>query len=166
MSRNRVGAPTDRSRREGCSYRTSHDVFSSAYLEDRLPESDAWEDVDEDELRAAFDEIRACWERVGESTASESRTRLEEAFVRPVFRALGHSFVRNERTDRTRHRADYVFLESDDARDAFDCTEAGGSSDGDEGGGSGGRDEDGDSGDEAIVAIADVRRWDRALEAR
>ncbi|WP_226041249.1 TaqI-like C-terminal specificity domain-containing protein [Natrinema sp. DC36] len=172
MSRNRVGAPIDSSRREGCNYRTSHDVFSSAYLEDRLPETDVWEEIDEDELRMAFEEIRTCWERVGKSTASESRTRLEETFVRPVFQALGHSFVRTERPDRTRYRPDYVFLESDDARDAFDCTEDGDSSDSDEDEGSGDGDENGDSGDndnsgdEAIVAIADVRHWERALEAR
>ncbi|MFB1063307.1 Eco57I restriction-modification methylase domain-containing protein [Natrinema sp. H-ect4] len=156
MSRNRVGAPTDRSRREGCPYRTSHDVFSSAYLEDRLPETDAWDEINEDDLRAAFDESSACWERVRETAASESRSRLEEAFVRPVFRTLGHSFVRDERLDRTRHRPDYVFLESDDARDAFECTGADGNDD---------SHGNGDN-DEAIVAIADVRRWERALEAR
>ncbi|PGF15126.1 restriction endonuclease [Natrinema sp. CBA1119] len=131
-------------------------MFSSAYLEDHLPETDAWDKIDEDELRAAFDEISACWERVRETVANESRSRLEEAFVRPVFRTLGHSFVRDERTDRTQHRADYVFLESDGARDVFECTGADGNDD---------SHGNGDN-DEAIVAIADVRRWERALEAR
>uniref|UniRef100_A0A7D6GME7 site-specific DNA-methyltransferase (adenine-specific) n=1 Tax=Natrinema zhouii TaxID=1710539 RepID=A0A7D6GME7_9EURY len=133
-------------------------MFSSAYLEDRLPETDAWEGTDEDELRAAFDEISACWERAGETTASESRSRLEETFVRPVFRTLGIPFVRRERTDRTQHRPDYVFFESDDVCDAFDCTEADGDGDSDGNG-------DGDE-DEDAVAIADIRRWERALESR
>ncbi|SER74599.1 Eco57I restriction-modification methylase domain-containing protein [Natrinema salaciae] len=130
-------------------YRTNCGLFSTRYLEAELPETDAWNAVDRDELRAAYDEIDDRWERLREGPATETAARLEAAFVRPVFRTLGIPFEADGRTDRPRQRPDYAFFDATaTARDAVDRRDGGGDFYAD------------------AVAVADVRRWDRPLDTR
>ena len=44
-------------------YRTNRDLFSNYYLDEHLPETEAWNELSVDELRAAKDDILELWER-------------------------------------------------------------------------------------------------------
>ncbi|WP_188880334.1 Eco57I restriction-modification methylase domain-containing protein [Halarchaeum grantii] len=130
-------------------YRTNRDLFSNHYLEEHLPETEAWEAVSDAELEAARAEIRDLWEREKETAPKRNESQLERAFIRPMFEALGIPFEVEESTSRTQRRPDYGFFETDQAaRDAFDRREEGGDF------------------YENAVAVADAKRWGRALDTR
>jgi len=130
-------------------YRTNRDLFSNHYLEDHLPDTDAWNRVSEAELRDAHERITSLWERERDTAPKRNESQLEETFIRPVFRALGIPFEVEETVERGQRRPDYGFFESEEAaRGAF-----------------GRRDEGGDF-YESAVAVADAKRWGRGLDTR
>ena len=131
------------------SYRTNRDLFSNYYLDEHLPETEAWEEFSDDELREAKADIMDLWEREQGTAPKRNESQLEEKFIRPMFRKLGIPFEVEESTSRTQRRPDYGFFESEDAaRGAFDR-----------------REEGGDFYKDA-VAVADAKRWDRPLDTR
>ncbi len=131
------------------SYRTNRDLFSNHYLNEHLPETEAWDELSEDELREAKDDIMELWEREKETAPKRNESQLEEKFIRPMFRKLGIPFEVEESTSRTQRRPDYGFFESDDAaRGAFER-----------------REEGGDFYKDA-VAVADAKRWGRPFDTR
>ncbi|WP_049934049.1 Eco57I restriction-modification methylase domain-containing protein, partial [Halarchaeum acidiphilum] len=130
-------------------YRTNRDLFSNHYLDDHLPDTEEWNDVSEDELRDAYDRIHSLWEREQDTAPQRNESQLEEKFIRPMFRELGIPFEVEESVDRGARRPDYGFFESEDAaRTAFQ------------------RREEGDDFYENAVAVADAKRWGRALDTR
>jgi len=130
-------------------YRTNRDLFSNHYLDEHLPETEAWEAIDDDALREAYDEVLDLWEREKDTAPKRNESQLEEKFVRPMFRKLGIPFEVEESTSRTQRRPDYGFFETDEAaREAFKRREAGGDF------------------YENAVAVADAKRWGRPLDTR
>ncbi|MGQ3328069.1 Eco57I restriction-modification methylase domain-containing protein [Halorubrum sp. FL23] len=130
-------------------YRTNRDLFSNYYLDEHLPETEEWNEVDDDELEAAYDEIVALYDREKSTAPKRNESQLEEKFIRPMFRKLGIPFEVEESTSRTQRRPDYGFFETEDAaRDAFERREGGGDF------------------YENAVAVADAKRWGRPLDTR
>jgi hypothetical protein len=137
--------------------RTNRDLFSTAFLRERLPETTAWTDVDEPELHATRETIRELWETEAVQTTDGSR--VEDRFVQPVLDTLGVRYSRADRVESGEssspgaeigcsHRPpDYT----------FPVSEAG-----DRGSGEGGQLESGDN--REPIAVADVTRWGRSLD--
>jgi type II restriction/modification system DNA methylase subunit YeeA len=130
-------------------YRTNRDLFSNYYLDEHLPETEAWDELSDDELREAKADIMDLWEREKGTAPKRNESQLEEKFIRPMFRKLGVPFEVEESTSRTQRRPDYGFFESEDAaRSAFTRREEGGDFYKD------------------VVAVADAKRWGRPLDTR
>ena len=130
-------------------YRTNRDLFSNYYLDEHLPETEEWDEVDDDKLEAAYDEIVDLYEREKSTAPKRNESQLEEKFIRPMFRKLGIPFEVEESTSRTQRRPDYGFFETENAaRDAFERREGGGDF------------------YENAVAVADAKRWGRPLDTR
>ncbi|SER35735.1 class I SAM-dependent DNA methyltransferase [Natrinema salaciae] len=130
-------------------YRTNRDLFSNHYLDEHLPETDAWDEVSDETLREAYEAINELWEREKTTAPKRNESQLEETFIRPLFRTLGIPFEVEESTSRTRRRPDYGFFETEDAtRRAFERREEGGDF------------------YEGSVAVADAKRWGRPLDTR
>ncbi|WP_435317642.1 Eco57I restriction-modification methylase domain-containing protein [Haloarchaeobius sp. TZWSO28] len=130
-------------------YRTNRDLFSNYYLDEHLPETEEWDEVSDDELREAREEILELWNREKSTAPKRNESQLEEKFIRPMFRKLGIPFEVEESTSRTQRRPDYGFFESEDAaRGAFERREEGGDFYKD------------------TVAVADAKRWGRPLDTR
>ena len=130
-------------------YRTNRDLFSNHYLTEHLPETEAWDELSDEELTEAREDIMALWEREKETAPQRNESQLEEKFIRPMFRKLGIPFEVEESTSRTQRRPDYGFFASEDAaRSAFQR-----------------REENGDFYQNA-VAVADAKRWGRPLDTR
>jgi type II restriction/modification system DNA methylase subunit YeeA len=130
-------------------YRTNRDLFSNYYLDEHLPETEEWGEVDDDELEAAYDEIVNLYDQEKSTAPKRNESQLEEKFIRPMFRKLGIPFEVEESTSRTQRRPDYGFFETEDAaRDAFERREGGGDF------------------YENAVAVADAKRWGRPLDTR
>ncbi|MDL0123783.1 class I SAM-dependent DNA methyltransferase, partial [Halobacterium salinarum] len=109
------------------SYRTNRDLFSNYYLDEHLPETEAWDELSDDELRDAKADIMELWEREKETAPKRNESQLEEKFIRPMFRKLGIPFEVEESTSRTQRRPDYGFFDSAEAsRSAFERREEGG----------------------------------------
>jgi type II restriction/modification system DNA methylase subunit YeeA len=131
------------------SFRTNRDLFSNHYLDEHLPETEAWEKVAEAELQEAREEILELWNREKDTAPQRNESQLEEKFIRPMFRKLGIPFEVEEKTSRTQRVPDYGFFESEEAaRKAFDRREEGGNF------------------YEDAVAVADAKRWGRPLDTR
>jgi type II restriction/modification system DNA methylase subunit YeeA len=130
-------------------YRTNRDLFSNYYLDEHLPETEAWDELSDEDLREAKADIMDLWEREKGTAPKRNESQLEEKFIRPMFRKLGIPFEVEESTSRTQRRPDYGFFESEDAaRGAFER-----------------REEGGDFYKDA-VAVADAKRWGRPLDTR
>ena len=80
------------------SYRTNRDLFSNYYLEEHLPGSEAWEQVDDETLRSAYDEIEELYELERDTAPKRNESQLEEKFIRPMFRKLEIPFEVEQRT--------------------------------------------------------------------
>ena len=129
-------------------YRTNRDLFSNYYLDEHLPETEEWDEVTDEELQQAYDDIKGLWDREKSTAPKRNESQLEEKFIRPMFRKLGIPFEVEESTSRTQRRPDYGFFETEDAaRDAFE------------------RREEGDFYENA-TAVADAKRWGRPLDTR
>ncbi|MFC5279516.1 Eco57I restriction-modification methylase domain-containing protein [Halorubrum rubrum] len=134
---------------QSLTYRTNRDLFSNHYLDEHLPETEAWEAVDDGELRAAREGILDLYESEKGTAPKRNESQLEEKFIRPMFRKLSIPFEVEESTSRTQRRPDYGFFESEDAaRNAFERRETGGDF------------------YEDAVAVADAKRWGRPLDTR
>ncbi|QRV16316.1 N-6 DNA methylase [Haloterrigena salifodinae] len=130
-------------------YRTNRDLFSNHYLDEHLPETEEWDQVSDEELQEAYEDIKDLWEREKSTAPKRNESQLEEKFIRPMFRELGIPFEVEESTDRTQRRPDYGFFDSEEAaRDAFDRREEGGDF------------------YKNSVAVADAKRWGRPLDTR
>ena len=130
-------------------YRTNRDLFSNHYLDKHLPETEAWEEVDDEELEAAREEILDLYDRERDTAPERTEASLEEKFIRPIFRKLCIPFEVEETVSRGQRRPDYGFFKTEDAaRNAFDR-----------------REETGDFYENAI-AVADAKRWGRPLDTR
>ncbi|MDB2288664.1 Eco57I restriction-modification methylase domain-containing protein [Halorubrum ezzemoulense] len=130
-------------------YRTNRDLFSNYHLDEHLPETEAWNEIDKEEIQAAYDEIKELWDEQKDTVERRNESQLEEKFIRPMFRKLGIPFEVEESANETQRRPDYGFFETEaDATDAFQ------------------RREDGGDFYQNAVAVADAKRWGRKLDTR
>jgi len=130
-------------------YRTNRDLFSNYYLDEHLPETEAWDALSDEDLREARADIMDLWEREKNTASKRNESQLEEKFIRPMFRKLDIPFEVEESTSRTQRRPDYGFFDTEvAARDAFERREEGGNF------------------YENAVGVADAKRWGRSLDTR
>ena len=73
-------------------YRTNRELFSNYYLDEYLPETEAWDEVREDELQEVYDDILSLWMREKSTAPKRNESQLEEKFIRPMFGKLGIPF--------------------------------------------------------------------------
>ncbi|WP_142860313.1 Eco57I restriction-modification methylase domain-containing protein [Salinigranum halophilum] len=126
-------------------YRTNRDLFSNHYLTEHLRQTEPWKEVDEAEVREAYDEIRDLWTDKQDRVADYNEAQLERNFIRPVFDILGIPFEIEETVMRTARRPDYGFFPSTEAADAaFDRADF----------------------YEEAIAVADAKYWGRELDTR
>ena len=64
-------------------------LFSLHYLEHRLPDHPEWSE----DPRAAFEAVRALWQRARQHGDTWNEAQTEDEFVRPILEALGWTFV-------------------------------------------------------------------------
>jgi type II restriction/modification system DNA methylase subunit YeeA len=126
-------------------YRTNRDLFSNHYLTDHLRDTEPWNEVDDTEVREAYDEIRDLFEDKRDRVEDYNEAQLERNFIRPVFEIIGVSYEIEETVERNARRPDYGFFETDEAADAaFDRNNF----------------------YEEAIAVADAKRWGRKLDTR
>ncbi|RDZ35620.1 restriction endonuclease [Haloferax sp. Atlit-47N] len=132
-------------------YRTNRDLFSNYYLDEHLPETEEWDEVSDEELQEAYDDVVSLWDDIKDDLRSyeQNESRLEDDFIRPIFRTLGIPYVVEETVHRTQRRPDYGFFESESAiTQAYERREEGGDF------------------YETALAVADAKRWGRPLDTR
>jgi len=98
----------------------NNNLFSDHYLNDVVPTLALWQDpVLHTQVRALRDELREVLANV--QPASLSEPQLEEQWIKPILRKLGHHFaVQVNIRFRDKHRTpDYVFAASTEAVNAF-----------------------------------------------
>lgn len=94
---------------------TNQNLFSTNYLENRLPETDLWKEADESAAQilqavtAAYHDIRSLKLGPGEEAS------LEDRFIRPIFKALGFTWHPQPVTPRgsKKKRPDYALFASE-----------------------------------------------------
>jgi type II restriction/modification system DNA methylase subunit YeeA len=130
-------------------YRTNRDLFSNYYLDEYLPETEAWDELGDETLQSAYEEIKRLWDRERDTAPQRNEAQLEARFIRPMFRKLGIPFEVEESARGTQRRPDYAFFETEDAaRSAFERREEGGDF------------------YRNATAVADAKRWGRPLDTR
>ncbi len=123
----------------------NRDLFSNHYLTDHLRQTEAWQDVDENEVRDTYEEIYELWEDKENRVQDYNEAQLERNFIRPIFDILGIPFEIEETVMRNARRPDYGFFPSTEAADAaFDR----------------------ENFYEEAIAVADAKRWGRKLDTR
>ncbi|WP_442904969.1 Eco57I restriction-modification methylase domain-containing protein [Haladaptatus sp. CMSO5] len=126
-------------------YRTNRDLFSNHYLTDHLRQTESWKNVNQDEVRGVYEDIKALWNEKKSRVEDYNEAQLERNFIRPIFKILGISYEIEETVLRNSRRPDYGFFPSAEAADAaFDR----------------------DDFYEEAVAVADAKRWGRKLDTR
>jgi len=96
-------------------------LFSDYYLQELVPETSFWEEVKEDELQKAFDEIKSIYQQQKTRLEDLNESQLEERFIRPILRRLGHIYEVNVSLPRTYEglkHPDYVFYNSEETKKA------------------------------------------------
>src|SRR5262245_54898348 len=94
---------------------TNQNLFSTNYLENRLPETGLWKEADESAAQilqvvtAAYHDIRSLKLGPGEEAS------LEDRFIRPIFKALGFTWHVQPATQRgsKKKRPDYALFASE-----------------------------------------------------
>ncbi|WP_254832858.1 Eco57I restriction-modification methylase domain-containing protein [Haloglomus salinum] len=130
-------------------YRTNRDLFSNYYLNEHLPKTEPWNEVPDDEVESAMEDIRDLYQAEADRVEGYNEAQLERELIRPVFERLGITFEIEETVERGQRRPDYAFFRSQESKEAAHER----------------RDEGGDFYEEAI-AVADAKRWGRKLDTR
>jgi ketosteroid isomerase-like protein len=126
---------------------TNHNLFSNHYVQDRLEETQEWEDLDKTEVEDSFETIAQRYSEEMPQLANRNEMALEDKFIRPVLAALDHYWEVQQSVQRNRRTPDYAFFASDDAREkALDRKESGGDV------------------YKNVIGIADAKRWGRNLD--
>lgn len=134
---------------QALSYRVNRELFSNHYLDDLLPETEAWRSVEEAELGEAYESISKLYEDKADQVESFNEDQLERHLIRPIFNRLGLAYETEEAVHSGGRRPDYAFFkDDDDRRHAFSV-----------------RDQGEDFYRNAI-AVGDAKRWGRPLDKR
>lgn len=99
------------------SYKNSG-LFSDHYLSDKLPNIAVWQ-LEPSELVKAHDKIKTLYQTKKDELPNLSESALEERFIRPILRALGHVYEVQPTLTATAEgmkKPDYAFFENEEAR--------------------------------------------------
>lgn len=90
-------------------------LFSDHFLKKILPERvEGWEK--EKRIREVFEEIKRKYSEEKELLESYNEAQLEEHFIIPIIKILGHHYEVQERTYKTRKQPDYAFFPDEESR--------------------------------------------------
>lgn len=94
-------------------------LFSDHYLQEVLPQSDEWKSIDKERLNEAFARIQSLHQKKCKIIPSLKESQLEEEFIRPILRILGHIYAPHPSIDEVWEGAkepDYAFYPSEEAK--------------------------------------------------
>lgn len=90
-------------------------LFSNHYLTTQIPKTPEWKE--DENVQIVFDEINKHYQKNQKSLATYKEAQLEDNFIRPVLRALGHFFgIQGKVADNARV-PDYGFFSTDGDRE-------------------------------------------------
>ena len=115
-------------------------LFSDHYLKEKLPQSQEWKETEEEKFSYVFKEIKVLYEKEKVVIPSLKESQLEERWIRPVLRKLGHIYEANPSLPKMREgtkEPDYAFYSSKELSD---------------------------KGIKYAVAIGEAKRYDRPLD--
>jgi len=115
-------------------------LFSDHYLQEILPQSDEWKYMDKEKLNEAFARIQSLYQKKSKMIPSLKESQLEEEFIRPILRILGHIYAPHPSISKVWEGArepDYAFYPSEEAKKGGSIRKA--------------------------IAIGEVKRYGRAL---
>jgi len=115
-------------------------LFSDHYLKEILPQSGEWKSVDKQKLNEAFARIQSLCQKKCKIISFLKESQLEEEFIRPILRILGHIYAPHPSIDKVWEGArepDYAFYHSEEAKKEASIGKA--------------------------IAIGEVKRYGRAL---
>jgi len=93
----------------------NHGLFSNHYLETQTPKTPEWNE--DEKAQIVFNEISKHYHQNHRAVAAYKESQLEDNFIKPVLKALGHFFgIQGKVADNARV-PDYAFFSNDDSRD-------------------------------------------------
>jgi len=93
----------------------NHGLFSTHYLETQMPKTPEWKE--DEKAQIAFDEISKLYQQNQRSMAAYKEAQLEDNFIRPVLKVLGHFFGIQGKVADNAHVPDYAFYSSQGSLD-------------------------------------------------
>jgi len=94
-------------------------LFSNHYLGEILPKSDEWKSIDKEKLNGALARIQSLHQKEGKIIPSLKESQLEEEFIRPILRMLGHIYALHPSIDKVWEgvkQPDYAFYPPEEAK--------------------------------------------------
>lgn len=93
----------------------NHGLFSNHYLETQIPKTPEWNE--DEKAQIVFNEISKQYHQNHRAVAAYKESQLEDNFIKPVLKALGHFFgIQGKVADNARV-PDYAFFSNSDSRD-------------------------------------------------
>ena len=93
----------------------NHGLFSNHYLETQIPRTPEWKE--DEKAQKVFSEIKQLYQLNQKALAAYKEAQLEDNFIRPVLKALGHFFGIQGKVADNAHVPDYAFYSSQDSLD-------------------------------------------------
>lgn len=93
----------------------NHGLFSTHYLETQMPKAPEWKE--DEKVQIAFNEISKLYQQNQRSMAAYKEAQLEDNFIRPVLKVLGHFFGIQGKVADNAHVPDYAFYSSQGSLD-------------------------------------------------
>jgi hypothetical protein len=94
-------------------------LFSNHYLEKLVQSSPGWQEAEG--LAEARASIKQLYERKARVLENYNESQLEENFIRPMPRILGHHFGVQSKVSGKGRRPDYAFFPNEDSKDAAEA---------------------------------------------
>jgi len=94
-------------------------LFSDHYLGEILPQSNEWKYTNKEKLNEAFERMQSLYQEKCKIIPSLKESQLEEEFIRPILRILGHIYTPHPSIDKIWEGArepDYAFYPSGEAK--------------------------------------------------
>ncbi len=89
-------------------------LFSNYYLDNYINRFSEWKE--EERLKPIFEKIKQIYFKNKSYLFSYNEAQLEEEFIKPILKLLGHFFVVQEATHRIAKRPDYAFFADEEGR--------------------------------------------------
>jgi len=88
-------------------------LFSTHYLETLIQQNPEWEE--NEATKEAFNQIKQIYENKKGALKFYNESQLEELFIRPIFKVLGHHYGVQAKVNRSARTPDYGFFPDEDA---------------------------------------------------